>query len=59
MCLATDSRSRGRQFDPGLFHTFMEIDDEIISTGIFLPSPETFKKGCCQLEAKVSTQSTG
>ena len=30
----------------------MEIDHEIISTVIFLPSAESFKKGCCQLQAK-------
>ena len=29
-------------------HTFMEIDQEIISTVILLPSAESFKKGCCQ-----------
>ena len=33
-------------------HTFMEIDCEIISTVILLPSAESFKKGCCQLQAK-------
>ena len=40
-------------------HTFMEIDHEIISTAILLPSAESFKKGCCQLQAKVCAQSTG
>ena len=34
-------------------HTFVEIDHEIISTSILLPSAESFKKGCCQLQAKV------
>ena len=34
-------------------HTFVEIDHEIISTVIFLPSADLFKKGCCQLQAKV------
>ena len=29
-------------------HTFVEIDHEIISTVIQLPSAESFKKGCCQ-----------
>ena len=29
-------------------HTFVEIDHEIISTVIFLPSSDSFKKGCCQ-----------
>ena len=31
----------------------VEIDHEIISTVILLPSVESFKKGCCQLQAKV------
>ena len=33
----------------------VEIDHEIISTVILLPSAESFKKqkGCCQLQAKV------
>ena len=31
----------------------MEIDYEIISTVILLPSAESFMKGCCQLQAKV------
>ena len=29
-------RSRGRKFDPGLSHTFVEIDHEIISMVILL-----------------------
>ena len=33
-------------------HTFMEIDNEIISTVILLTSAESRKKGCCQLQAK-------
>ena len=36
----------------------MEIDHEIISTVILLPSPESFKKVCCHLQAKVCTRST-
>ena len=40
-------------------HTFVEIDHEIISTDILLPSAESLKKGCCQLQAKVCAQSTG
>ena len=39
--------------------TFVEIDHEIISTVILLPSAESFKKGCCQLQAKVCAQSIG
>ena len=37
----------------------MEIDNEIISTVILLPSAESFKKGCCKLQAKVCARSTG
>ena len=33
---------------PVLFHTFVEIDHEIIFTVILLPSAESFMKGCCQ-----------
>ena len=39
-------------------HTFMEIDHEIISRVILLPSTESFIKGCCQLQAKVCAQIT-
>ena len=38
---------------PAWSHTFVEIDHEIISTVILLPSAESFMKGCCQLQAKV------
>ena len=55
----SDCRFRGREFDPGWSHTFVEIDHEIISTVILLPSAESFKKGCCQLQAKVCARSTG
>ena len=41
---------------PALSHTFVEIDHEIISTVILLPSADSFKKGCCQLQAKVCAQ---
>ena len=61
-CLATDACLT---VDPGigsliqaLSHTFVEIDHEIISRVILLPSPESFKKGCCQLQAKVCARST-
>ena len=40
-------------------HTFVEIDHEIISMVILHPSTESFKKGCCQLQAKVCARSTG
>ena len=62
-CLATDGNLTA---DPGVAssiparsHSFVEIDHEIISTVICLPSAESFKKGCCQLQAKVCAQSTG
>ena len=55
----SDCRSRGREFDPARYHTFVEIDHEIISTVILLPSADLFKKGCCQLQAKVCAQITG
>ena len=38
--------------NPARSHTFVEIDHEIISTVILLPSAESFKKGCCQLQGK-------
>ena len=41
---------------PAQYHTFVEIDHEIISTVILLPSADLFKKGCCQLQAKVCAQ---
>ena len=44
---------------PARSHTFVEIDHEIISTVILLPSADSFKNGCCQLQAKVCAQSTG
>ena len=50
-CLATDASLTA---DPGVAssiparsHTFVEIDHEIISTVILLPSAVSFKKGCC------------
>ena len=44
---------------PARFHTFVEIDHGIISTVILLPSAESFKKGCCQLQVKLCARSTG
>ena len=62
-CLATDACLTA---DPGVassipaqYHTFVEIDHEIISTVILLPSADLFKKGWCQLQAKVCAQITG
>ena len=62
-CLATDA---SLTVDPGVassiparLHTFVEIDHEIISMVILLPSAESLKKDCCQLQVKVCAQSTG
>ena len=48
MCLATDvsliADPGVRSLIPARSHTFVEIDHEIISTVILLPSPESFKK---------------
>ena len=56
----SECRSRGREFDPGpVPYTFVEIDHEIISMVILLPSADLFKKGCCQLQAKVCARITG
>ena len=41
---------------PARSHTFVEIDHEIISTVILLPWADSFKKGCCQLQAKICDQ---
>ena len=63
MCLATDVSLTA---DPGVasliptrYHTFLVIDHEIISTVILLPTAESLKKSCCQLQVKVCAQSTG
>ena len=62
-CLATDACLPA---DPGvkssiraLYHTFGEIDHEIILRVILLPSADSFKKVCCQLQAKVCARITG
>ena len=62
-CLATDACLTA---DPGVTssipvrtHTFVEIDHEMISMIILLPSADSFKKGCCQLQAKVCERITG
>ena len=39
----SDFRARDGKFDPGWFHTFAEIDHEIISTAILLPSADSRK----------------
>ena len=62
-CLATDASLTA---DPGVAssipaqsHTFAKTDHEILSMVILLPSADSFKKGCCQLQAKVCAQVTG
>ena len=62
-CLATDASLTA---DPGVAssipaqsHTFVEIGREIISMVILLLLAESFKKGCCQLQAEVCAQSNG
>ena len=56
MCLATDARLTA---DPGVassilgwFHTFVEIDHEMISTVILLPSAESFQEGLLSVTSK-------
>ena len=62
-CLATDACLTAypgvASSIPVRSHTFVEIDHEIISTVILLPSTDLFKKGCCQLQAKVCARTTG
>ena len=62
-CLATDACLTAypgvASLIPVRSHTFVEIDHEMISTIILLPSADSFKKGCCQLQAKVCAQITG
>ena len=62
-CLATDASLTA---DPGVACsipaeslTFGKIDHGIISTVILLPSTDSFKNGCCQLQEKVCARSTG
>ena len=62
-CLATDACLTAypgvASSIPVRSHTFLEIDHEMISTVILLPSADSFKKGCCQLQAKVCARITG
>ena len=55
----SDCRFRRASLIPVWPNAFVEIDHEIISTVILLPSAESFKTGCCQLQAKVCARSTG
>ena len=47
----SDCRSRVASSLPAQSHIFVENDHKIISTVIIRPSAESFKKGCCQLQA--------
>ena len=62
-CLTTDAcltaNSGVASSIPVRSHIFVEIDHEMISTVILLPSADSFKKGCCQLQAKVCARITG
>ena len=62
-CLATDACLTAdlgvASLIPVRPHTFVEIDHEMISMVILLPSADSFKKGCCQLQAKVCARITG
>ena len=54
-CRATDACltvDRGVASSPAWSHTFLEIDHEIISADILLPSTDSFKKGCCELQVE-------
>ena len=61
-CLATDACLTAYpgvvSSIPARSHTFVEIDHEIISSVILLPSADSFKKGCCQLQEKVCARIT-
>ena len=60
MCLATDaSLTANPEVTSSITaqsHTFVEIDHDINFTVVLLPSAESFKKGCCQLQVKVCAQ---
>ena len=61
-CLTTDAWLTADQgvasLIPALSHTFVEIDHEMISMVVLLPSADSFMKGCCQWQAIVCAQST-
>ena len=62
-CLATDAYltvdTGVASSIPTRSHTFVEMDHVLTSTAILLPPAESFKKGCCQLQADVCARSTG
>ena len=55
----SDCRSRGREFDPGPVPYFRGDWSWNNFYGHSPPSADLFKKGCCQLQAKVCAQITG
>ena len=61
MCLATDAclTADSGSSIPAHYHTFMDFDHKIISMVILLPSADSFKKGCCQIQANVYARITG
>ena len=44
---------------PARSHAFVEIGHEMVSRVVLLPYADSFKKGCCQLQAKACAQITG
>ena len=56
----SDCRSRGCEFDPGPVPYFRgDWSWNDFYGDILLPSADSFKKGCCQLQAKVCARITG
>ena len=49
----SDCRSRGHKFNTVRSNTFVQIDHEIVASVFLLCLAQSFKKGCCQLQAKV------
>ena len=62
-CLATDACLTAipgvASSIPARSHTFVEIDHEIISTVILLPSADSFKKGCLSVTSESMCTNTG
>ena len=57
--ICNGAQSTARSSMKLFFICVVGIDHGIISRVILLPSPESFKKGCCQLQAKVCARITG
>ena len=56
--LTADPKFTSSEFHPGLVSPIHSWRLILISMVILLPSAESFKKGCCQLQVKVCAQST-